>query len=599
RHALDFIPEDERELIAARIQEVFEKGYASVEGHLLAKSGNKTPYWYTGTRVEIGGEVFLSGMGLDITERREFEAAQREQLLFLSTLINAMPYPIFFKDSSLRYQGCNDQFAAFLGREKREILGKTVFELAPEHLANTYHASDLELLESGDVQIYESQVEDREGNRRNVLFHKATFSSNSGKDTGIVGAILDITERKMLEEELIHQKERAEAADRAKSKFLATMSHEIRTPLNTIIGIGDMMAEAVTAPEQQHYISAHNRASESLLALINDILDLSKIEAGQMVLEPVSFDLGELIEATLDILSITAQDKGIDLLHTIDPETPLRIEADAQRLRQILLNLIGNAVKFTPQGRVEVRVGLSEDGQQHHFTISDTGIGISLDKLEHIFKPFTQADDTRTRLFGGTGLGLSICRRLVTAMGGRIWAESVVNAGSRFLFTLPLKRVEKVDGAALQPVVRQTKRHQPKTHARGDQGYHILLVEDAVDNQLVVQAFLKNSPYRVSIANNGAEAVDAYAPGRFDLILMDVQMPVMDGIAATRAIRIQESDSGAERVPIIAFTAHAMGEDTRRIMDAGCDLHLSKPVRKQRLLDVLASSCRSSFEVVS
>jgi signal transduction histidine kinase len=389
-----------------------------------------------------------------------------------------------------------------------------------------------------------------------------------------------------VDSKLQEAKDDAESANLAKSLFLAHMSHEIRTPLNTIIGMGEMLSESITTPENQRYITAQIRASEGLLALINDILDLSKIEAGEMSLETATFDLHELVDASSQIVAVHAQDKGLILDYKIDNNVQPLVIGDSQRLRQILLNLLGNAIKFTERGRIQLDVSMTKPGQ-YQFAVSDTGVGISPFKLESIFSPFSQADNSVTREYGGTGLGLAICRQLVEVMGGWIWVESQLGKGSTFFFSVPFQHSDSKKSQASSDATRiQSKEGNTAFHPENDV-YHILLAEDAEENQLVIQAYLKRTPYKVDIAHNGAVALDKFQCGNYDAVLMDIQMPVMDGNTATKKIREWEAEVDSGSIPIIALTAHAMKEDTQITLDAGCDIHLTKPIRKARLLEVL------------
>lgn len=373
--------------------------------------------------------------------------------------------------------------------------------------------------------------------------------------------------------------EMAESANRAKSLFLASVSHEIRTPINAILGMGQLLADSTLPPEEKEFVRISNTAGEALLALVNDILDLSKIEAGQLALEKIPFDLTQLVRDATAVLILQAQDKGIKLVSDLDPDTPSWVIGDPDRLRQILLNLLSNAVKFTAQGSVSLQVASAGPGHLS-FKVTDTGIGIPKGKQDYIFQPFTQANSETARQYGGTGLGLTICQQLVEKMGGRMALESAVGRGSIFQFTIPLPKTERVlvsisEGGA-GPCAYSERR--PLT---------ILLVDDAVENRMIVEAFLKQGRHHVESARDGAEGLLKFLAGTYDLVLMDIEMPVMDGYAAVRSIRAWETEHGRERTPIAAFTAHAMREYAEKILEAGCDLHITKPIRKASLLEVI------------
>ncbi|MBF0273071.1 MAG: response regulator [Magnetococcales bacterium] len=396
-------------------------------------------------------------------------------------------------------------------------------------------------------------------------------------------------ELKAAQEVAERARETAESGNRAKSTFLAHMSHEIRTPLNAILGVNELLIEADATPEQRRYLEMARKASESLLALVNDVLDFSKIEAGQFDLERSCFDLPAMVNGSAEILAIQARDRGIRLTRFLDPGLPRHVLGDPNRLRQILLNLLGNAVKFTREGEVSLTVAPERTGRIA-FTIADSGIGIPTDKLASIFQPFRQADLSTTRRYGGTGLGLSICALLVERMGGKIGVESEEGQGSRFFFTLDLPIADPDAPLALVSVVRQGARepHQSTTAPPGTEtGLSILMAEDSEDNRTLIKAFLKNGPHRLTFAENGGIACELFEKGKFDIVLMDIQMPILDGYAATRRIRAWEQEQNAIPTPVIALTAHAMQEASTEAMAAGCDYYLSKPIAKKRLLEVL------------
>lgn len=526
---------------------------------------------------------------------------------------------------------------------------------------------------------------------------------------------------------LTEARDAALEASVAKSQFLANMSHEIRTPLNAILGMGDLLWETTLTAEQEKYVRVSRLAGENLLNLINDILDLSKVEAGQFSLNDIEFDLAEVVERTCEVLALRAHEKGIELSQYMAPDIPAMLIGDPARLRQIITNLVGNAVKFTETGEVVLQIKLGsirENGTwELLFSVRDTGIGVPKDKLEHIFERFTQVDASDTRKHGGSGLGLAISKHLVELMGGRIWVESTLGAGSTFYFTAvfgqgteaaavnqPVGCIKdqkvlvvddnvtnrlilretltswgaQVDEAENGPaglarlqaasddkpyslvlldccmpemdgfevagrvqtsphfagitvmmltsntrsgdisrcselgiasyLVKPVKRSElrqaivnaigkkqaapPVQEKQGEAAqdkavpFTILLVEDSVDNRLLIESYLKKTPHQLDMAINGEIAVEMVKAGRYDLIFMDMQMPVMDGYQATQAIRAWENKHGLERTPIVALTAYALAEDAVKTKELGCEAHLTKPIKKKVLLEAIEQFAR-------
>ncbi len=567
------------------------------------------------------------------------------------------------------------------------------------------------------------------GGPRSWTTEEINFSSSLGT---FMTLALEAKQRREAEQALVLSKEVAEVASRAKSDFLASVSHEIRTPMNAIIGMADLLWETDLTPDQRKYLRIFRRAGGNLLSLINNILDLSKVEVGHLELESTDFDLSDLVEKSIEILAMRANEKGLELACHISPDVPRAVIGDPNRLHQILINLISNAIKFTDSGSVTVRVmqdpELPTPGAIR-FSISDTGIGIPPDKLAAIFESFTQAHASMTRRYGGTGLGLTISRQLAELMNGRIWVESTLGEGSRFHCSVQLAvqssptstpdnvqvnlqgvrtlvvddhatnrlilretlaalgaqvtdtasgheaieewrrastsarpyelllldcRMPGMDGFQVVEEIRRASHPQgltivmlasdhwaddiARTYDMGLGGYlikpirrsdllqtisialdrskgiqhttssapvapspstevralRVLLVEDSPDNQVLVRSYLKQTPYRLDIADHGAIGLELFKNGCYDLILMDMQMPVMDGYEATQAIRAWEREQDLPPTQVIALTALALKEDGVKILAAGCNAHMTKPIKKHTLLEVL-QACKGRY----
>lgn len=440
------------------------------------------------------------------------------------------------------------------------------------------------LLRDGFLKNHELELKRKDGQRIWLSETSWLVRDAQGEPLYLEGSLLDISEIKRAQK-LEREKAAAQAASAAKSQFLAAMSHEIRTPMNAVMGMAELLRGTKLDAEQRQYLNIFEAASESLLSLLGDILDISRIEAGQLQLENIPFSVQTTLETICKVLSPRATEKGLTLKYEVGDSVPDFVRGDPTRLRQVCINLVGNAIKFTREGEVGISVKRAPAGNDNgqvrlNFSVRDTGIGIRDEDLVKIFDRFTQADSSITRDYGGSGLGLTICKSLVELMGGAISVQSNPGEGSTFFFGCVFEPAEE-DFAPELP------RHDAPLARDCDAPLRVLLVEDSEYNAFVVLAYLKDSHCLVDVARNGAEGVEFFRENKYDIVLMDMRMPVMDGYSATRAMRGHERERGETHTPIIAMTAQAFVEDVQRSLDAGCDLHLAKPIRKDELLDAL------------
>ena len=460
---------------------------------------------------------------------------------------------------------------------------------AKRSISDFYHPEDKDYLInfSSDVPEYtlEYRFIHRDGRVRWVLENGNYIYGEDGKIKWIDGFIMDITDRKFIEQQYIDAKNKAEAAAASRSEFLANMSHEIRTPMNAILGFGEVLSSTELNPEQSSYLQSINNSSKSLLHLLNDILDSSKLDKGKVELEYSTFSIHQKMEVVVSTLWLEAQKKGLELNLQIDNSLNKFYYGVPDRIRQVLTNLIGNAIKFTDQGSVTVKAEQGTEKDTVLFTISDTGIGIPADRLQQIFDPFTQADASMTRKFGGTGLGTTISKQLIELMGGEIWAKSELGKGSTFSFTLPLKSTNQTDSD------NQERLQQNENYTDQLPPLNILVADDIQQNRELLKVLLSRHGHTVTVAVDGEQAVNIFKQHTFDLILMDVQMPNMDGHTATRTIRSLEQQNKRARTPVIALTASVREGDKLAAQKAEMDGFAEKPINVNALMSEIKRLC--------
>jgi PAS domain S-box-containing protein len=542
--------------------------------------------------VKDGQVVGVSALARDITVQRDSEIRFTE-------LFETIQEGVYFCDHEGTLLDVNPAMVRLLGYSRRgELVGTNIGKLYFDMPENPFPERKQTNLSASLTR--EITLRRKDGTPIICIDNSNAVGDAFGRMIRHQGTLVDITVRKRSEEELQKAKEAAETANTAKSAFLAHMSHEIRTPMNAVIGMAELALGTDLTLEQREYLTMVRESGKSLLRLINDILDFSKIEAEKLELDFTDFSLRQSVSEMVKILGVRARQKGLELSVDIPAEVPDGVLGDPGRLRQVLSNLVDNAIKFTERGAVILRIEKdSQSGEDVllHFSVADSGIGIPEEKQQLIFEAFAQADNSTTRKFGGTGLGLSISSRLVQLMSGKIWVESETNRGSTFHFTARFglqKQQEKSAHSQGSERVSVSLASRPPDRERRNE-LRILLVEDNTINQILAQRLVQMRGDQIVVASNGREALAALERERFDLILMDVQMPEMSGIEVTQAIRRKEKETGGH-VPIIATTASAMKEDRERCLAAGMDAYISKPIERDLLFDTMATLTGDSKE---
>ena len=563
----------------------------NVEYRIFGKNKRLYSLLDRGQHVEVThGQVLAVGTILNLTPLREVERRLRD-------VSDAAGEYIWEVDSECHYTYLSDRVVDVLGYPVEKLIGRHLLSFVPaddaESVRGVYESL---MLEKKSFRDFEHRMLRGDGEIIWLSINGVPVSNIVGQITGYRGAGLDISARKHAEQELIREKEAAQAADRAKSEFLAVMSHEIRTPLNSVLGFADLLTETTLDAIQKEQVDMIRRSGDALLVLLNDILDFSRIESGKMPIQPSSVDIRECLRDVVDLYRATAQAKGVGMRIDVDDSVPNALCTDPGRLRQILLNLIGNAVKFTPSGEIMVSArSASHDPEDGRFPllveVADTGIGIPPDRIARLFKPFSQADSSTTRRFGGTGLGLAICKRLAELLGGDV--SLVKSSPSGSVFALELALVTMPTFSESEPVAGIHVRTENEEGRRGG-NWRLLVVEDNAINRMLSQRMLLSLGFESDSAENGLAAVEANEKNPYDIIFMDLQMPVMDGVEAAGKIRAFEK-SHPEFSPacIIALTADAMSGDRQRCLDAGMNDYLSKPIRRPHLSAALEKAVQA------
>ena len=554
-------------------------------------------------RDKDGHVTDIHGVIQDITEQKNVEMKQAKHHMALKrfrTAIDSVTDSIYLVDlEKMQFIDANRSGWESLGYTREELLQLGPHDIKPNFSKDTLREKVSQLLQQSNDDGSDAVIESAHQRKDRTCFPVKTqiHLVETENSRVAVSVSRDQTEHLRVEGELLRSKEAAEAANLAKSQFLANMSHEIRTPMNAIIGMSDLALQTELSEMQHSYIDTVSRSAQSLLGIINDILDFSKIEANQLDMEVIDFDLEEVFSDLTNLLKLKIEESGVALRFDKPDDMPTALKGDPLRLGQILINLGTNAVKFTPEGEIIVGVRLDEQNDNRvklHFSVKDTGIGMTMEQQESLFQAFIQADNSTTRKYGGTGLGLTISKRLTEMMGGEIWAESTLGEGSTFHFTVNLELQQNSDSS-------QQRELEERLYIEEDldinkalkqlRGARILLVEDNEFNQKVALHVLRASEIEPTLAMNGEEALELLENQEFDGVLMDCQMPVMDGYQATREIR---KNAKHQNLPVLAMTANAMVGDREEVLAAGMNDHIPKPFNKEELFITMAKWIKPS-----
>lgn len=580
KYIYDFIPEEDKIYFLDKYLKPFDES-DNVKGVfcVISKAGQKNYLLYQNYKVqEEGNEPYIIGFSQDITERKKIEEVIRSGEEKYKSIIENMNLGMVELDKDSTIIFTNDNLSRMTGFTKDELYGKKLYNVFSEGESRHFIKQKMYLKNKGVSEVYEFITKNKQGESRWWLVSGVPLFSGSGEFKGSLVICLDISQQKLLEQQLRDAKQQAEESSRAKELFLANMSHEIRTPMNAILGMGSQLQKTRMDEKQQFYLDSINSAASNLLVIINDILDFSKIEAGKMTLDNVGFEMQEIINKALQVINHKAEEKGLEISSVIDPNIAPVLIGDPYRINQVLINLLGNSVKFTEKGSVRIHCSLAEDNKDHQkvqIEVVDTGIGMSDEFINSLFDKFIQEDDRNGKKYAGTGLGMSIVKELVELMKGSISVESKKNIGTLIKLNLPFIKGSNAD---------LPKKPEKKINSKILSNKKVLLVEDNEMNRVLAKIVLSQYSAIVDEAVNGEQAVAAVRNNHYDIILMDMRMPVMDGVEATHIIRNEISKD----IPIIALTANAVVGEKQKCLDAGMNDFLVKPFEEEELVQVMA-----------
>lgn len=582
RHFSDLVLESHREATVAFYQQQFlqREPTSYYEFPVLSKDGS-TVWLGQNVRARINSNNHVIGfraVARDITAQKRAEAKLRQSEEKYRSIIENLRFGMMEVNLEGNVTRVYEGMYRMTGYTEEELIGKNPNDVFLSEEWRDFMKKQLAKRKAGESHVYEVQLRRKDGSMVWAMISGTPLYDEMGEVCGSIGIHLDLTDRKRIEDQLRIAQHRAEESSRAKQAFLANMSHEIRTPMNGIKGMLHLLSQTLLQPEQQRYLRNMTDSSNHLMVLINDILDLSKIEAGKLDLESVPVSLPQLLENVEATFSQRTEDKGIDLSIQIDPAIEQNVLADPTRLRQIVDNLINNAIKFTDRGGISIALtceGKTATAYTVRLSVADTGIGIEMERVEEVFESFSQENDSTSRLYGGTGLGLPICKQLVELMGGQIFIRSEKGTGTEVAFELTM------------PITTEQPAQAPSVDTNVTEqlsGLRVLLAEDHDINRFLATKLLEDAGIEVFHAENGQEAIELFKTQPVELILMDMQMPVLDGLDATRFIR----KSMSKEVPIIALTANAIKGDEQRCLDAGMNDYVSKPFEPAVLFGKMA-----------